>query len=114
MGLYHVGYAAVSKKASVDYLDRVFVDMMWYKAFSIYLVLRQGINVLFQDVDLVWFRDPMQYFHDYRRQTYNRSMETGKTLFYIILMHSSIYFIMMKCAYCLLHCDCPLLRRYLH
>ena len=72
MGLYHEGYAAVSKKASVDYLDRVFVDMMWYKAFSIYLVLRRGINVLFQDVDLVWFRDPMQYFHDYRKETFNR------------------------------------------
>lgn len=31
MGLYHEGYASVSKAASVDYLDRVFVDMMWYK-----------------------------------------------------------------------------------
>lgn len=65
MALYHVGYAAVSKKASVDYLDRVFVDMMWYKAFSVYLVLSHGINVLFQDVDLVWFREPMGYFHKY-------------------------------------------------
>ena len=34
--------------------------------------LRRGINVLFQDVDLVWFRDPMQYFHDYRKETFNR------------------------------------------
>lgn len=96
MALYHVGYASVSKKASTDYLDRVFVDMMWYKAFSVYFVLKQGkaciflprsayfcvqsnpqphlsrslphlvgINILFQDVDLVWFRDPMQHFHDY-------------------------------------------------
>ena len=31
-----------------DFHCRVFVDMMWYKAFSIYLVLRRGINVLFQ------------------------------------------------------------------
>jgi hypothetical protein len=52
----------VSKKASNDYLDRVFVDMMWYKAFSVYLVLRQGVNILFQDADLVWFRDPFPYF----------------------------------------------------
>jgi len=39
--LYHRGYASVSKKASNDYLDRVFVDMMWYKAFRyvyIYMV----------------------------------------------------------------------------
>jgi hypothetical protein len=77
MGLFHEGYASVSKKASQDYLDRVFVDMMWYKAFSIYLVLRRGINVLFQDVDLVWFRDPMPYFHDYRARTQERSEQTG-------------------------------------
>ena len=28
IGLFHEGYASVSKAASVDYLDRVFVDMM--------------------------------------------------------------------------------------
>jgi hypothetical protein len=77
MGLFHEGYASVSKKASQDYLDRVFVDMMWYKAFSIYLVLRRGINVLFQDVDLVWFRDPMPYFHNYRARAQERSEQTG-------------------------------------
>lgn len=30
-----------------------------------------------KDVDLVWFRDPMQYFHDYRAAVHNRSVETG-------------------------------------
>eukprot|EP00981_Chlorochromonas_danica_P009531 scaffold2721_cov181-Ochromonas_danica.AAC.9 len=69
MGLYHEGYASVSKKASTDYLDRVFVDMMWYKAFSVYFVLAEGVNILFQDVDLVWFHDPMAYFHDYQAAT---------------------------------------------
>ena len=65
MGIYHEGYSSVSKKASTDYLDRPFVDMMWYKAFSVYLVLRLKINVLFQDVDLVWFRDPFPVFHNW-------------------------------------------------
>ena len=23
-----------------------------------------GYDVLFQDVDMVWFRDPLEYFHD--------------------------------------------------
>jgi hypothetical protein len=65
MGIYHKGYSAVSKKPSTDYLDRPFVDMMWYKAFSIYLVLQMKVNVLFQDVDLVWFRDPFSVFHSW-------------------------------------------------
>jgi hypothetical protein len=25
------------------------------------------INVLFQDVDLVWFKDPFPYFHDFNK-----------------------------------------------
>ena len=65
MGIFHTGYSSVSKDASNDYLDRVFVDMMWYKAFALFLILRMDINVLFQDVDLVWFKDPFPYFHDY-------------------------------------------------
>lgn len=77
MAMYHQGYAFVNKKASTDYLDRVFVDMMWYKAFSVYLILRRRINVLFQDVDLVWFHDPMPYFHKYLEDTRARSMQTG-------------------------------------
>jgi hypothetical protein len=69
IGIYHTGYSAVSKAASKDYLDRVFVDMMWYKAFSVYLILRMKINVLFQDADLVWFKDPFPYFHSYGKDS---------------------------------------------
>jgi hypothetical protein len=64
LGLYHTAFASVSKVASHDYLDFTFVDMMWYKCFSIYMILREGFNILFQDVDLVWFRDPFPFFHE--------------------------------------------------
>ena len=62
IGLYHKAFAAVSKSASNNYLDFTFVDMMWYKCFSIFLILREGFNVLFQDVDVIWLRNPFQYF----------------------------------------------------
>jgi hypothetical protein len=65
MALYHSAYGTVSRKASADYLDRVFVDMMWYKCFATFVLLRRGVNVLFQDVDMVWFKNPFQYFRDY-------------------------------------------------
>ena len=29
----------------------------------------QGLNILFQDVDLVWFREPWQYFKDYMAES---------------------------------------------
>ena len=76
MGIYHIGYSAVSKKASKDYLDRVFVDMMWFKAFSVYLILRLKVNVLFQDADLVWFQDPFPYFHSYGKDS-SGNVEVG-------------------------------------
>jgi hypothetical protein len=51
--------------------------MMWYKAFSVYLLLRLRINVLFQDVDLVWFRDPFPYFKAYIAKAQAKSQLTG-------------------------------------
>ena len=77
MALFHEGYASVSKKASMDYLDRVFVDMMWYKAFSVYLLCRLRINVLFQDVDLVWFKDPFPYFKAFIAKAQAKSQLSG-------------------------------------
>jgi hypothetical protein len=52
---------------SQAYLDAVFVDMMWYKAFSVWLILKLGYNVLFQDLDIIWFKDPFPYFHTFIR-----------------------------------------------
>ena len=63
MGYYHPSFTDVPRKASGGYLDKVFVMMMWYKAFSLHIMLRMGCHVLFQDVDLVWFRDPYEYLH---------------------------------------------------
>ncbi len=63
MALYHeASFADVSRNASYEYLDRIFIDMMWYKSFSVWLLLKMQYNVLFQDVDLVWYRDPVHYF----------------------------------------------------
>ena len=80
MGIFHTGYSSVSKDASNDYLDRVFVDMMWYKAFALFLILRMDINVLFQDVDLVWFKDPFPYFHDYIKSSNEKTLLTGSNI----------------------------------
>ena len=79
-------FAYVSKTANYEYLDPVFVDMvaisahtyihtyihvykscyfihqMWFKSFSVWLLLKMGFNVLFQDVDLVWFKNPLDLF----------------------------------------------------
>ena len=42
--------------------------MMWYKSFSLWVMLKLGYHVLFQDADLVWFKDPFPYFHRVLRE----------------------------------------------
>lgn len=69
VGFFHPFFAKADRRASSGYLDRVFVEMMWYKAFSLWLGLKLGYNVLFQDVDLVWFKNPLEYFHRHRNKS---------------------------------------------
>jgi hypothetical protein len=89
IGIFHEQFATASRKSSgvrttqladlscpsclmlicifpvQAYLDAVFVDMMWYKAFSVWLILKLGYNVLFQDLDIIWFKNPFPYFHNF-------------------------------------------------
>jgi len=62
IAIYAAEFEQVSTDASAQYLDPIFVDMMWYKSFSVWILLKMKFNVLFQDVDLVWFKEPFSYF----------------------------------------------------
>eukprot|EP01042_Synura_sphagnicola_P003286 gene3286-4067_t len=44
IGIHQDYFASVAREASVGYLDRVFIDMMWYKAFSVWTLLHMGYN----------------------------------------------------------------------
>ena len=52
------------KLAAESYADRTFAKVMWIKATAVYIALAAGFDILFQDVDLVWMRDPIAYLHD--------------------------------------------------
>jgi len=67
IAVHAVEFEQVSAHASAQYLDPIFVDMMWYKSFSVWILLKMRFNVLFQDVDLVWFKDPFSYFASHTR-----------------------------------------------
>ena len=71
IAIYTEEFEQVSSHASAQYLDPIFVDMMWYKSFSVWILLKMRFNVLFQDVDLVWFKEPFSYFasHSHVGQT---------------------------------------------
>lgn len=55
---------ALPKGEAKFYGDPIFASMMQAKILCVVNVLNLGYDVLFQDVDMVWFKDPLEYFHD--------------------------------------------------
>jgi hypothetical protein len=46
------------------YGDRAFVAMMFAKVVCVQMINFLGYDLLFQDVDVVWYKNPLEYFHD--------------------------------------------------
>jgi len=57
--LYHPSFGTYSAEATKAYGHLDFLAMMHMKNIAVWLGLSSGRNVLFQDSDLVWFRDPL-------------------------------------------------------
>ncbi|KAL7448519.1 hypothetical protein ACHAWC_003027 [Mediolabrus comicus] len=55
---------ALPKGEARMYGDKIFASMMYAKILCVVYVSMLGYDVLFQDVDMVWFKDPLEYFHD--------------------------------------------------
>ena len=49
---------------SENFGDRNFSGAMYYKNAAIYESLKLGANLLFQDVDLIWLRNPLPYLSE--------------------------------------------------
>lgn len=62
--LHDEAFGPIPKDAAGNYGDGVFGRLMWFKATSIYAAANAGFNVLFQDADLVWLRDPVPFLQD--------------------------------------------------
>ncbi len=59
--IHSTALGSMPENAAGSYLDKTFSRMMWFKATSVYLAVKCGFNVLFQDVDLVWLINPIPY-----------------------------------------------------
>jgi len=57
-------FGALPSEEATKYGDPVFASMMYAKVLCVLYVSLLGHDVLFQDVDVVWFKDPVAYFHD--------------------------------------------------
>ena len=60
-GIYNQYLSQIPKKAAGNYGDNTFGKLMWLKTTSVYIALAAGFDVIFQDADLVWLKDPVPH-----------------------------------------------------
>jgi hypothetical protein len=58
------GEKVIPKGAAQHYGDKVFTGMMFSKIYCVHLVNTLGYDVLFQDVDIAWYKDPIEFFEN--------------------------------------------------
>jgi len=54
-------FGGMPEQAAQRYGDKVFSRMMMAKVYCVHLVMNLGYDVLFQDVDMVWQKSPLEY-----------------------------------------------------
>ena len=56
--------ASIPKAKAAVYGDDIFTSVMFAKVLCVQLVNELGYDLLFQDADVVWYKNPLDYFHD--------------------------------------------------
>ncbi|KAG7367502.1 nucleotide-diphospho-sugar transferase [Nitzschia inconspicua] len=54
-------FGDMPEQAANRYADMIFTRMMMAKIYCVHLALTSGYSVLFQDVDVVWYKNPLPY-----------------------------------------------------
>jgi hypothetical protein len=67
-------FAKMPEKAARFYADAAFSGMMMAKVYCVHMINLLGYNVLFQDVDIVWYRNPLEFFTNSSNPLYHFDM----------------------------------------
>lgn len=64
IAVFEVGdaFGEMPTKAASAYGDKVFQHMMFSKVYCVHMINAMGFDVLFQDVDVIWYKDPLPFF----------------------------------------------------
>jgi hypothetical protein len=52
-------FGTIPKEYANEYADDTFVKIMFAKIYSVHLISQLGYNFLFQDVDVIWYKNPL-------------------------------------------------------
>jgi hypothetical protein len=64
-------FGDMPESAANKYGDMVFARMMMAKIYCVHLALTSGYNVLFQDVDVIWYQNPLPYLESKKFNGYD-------------------------------------------
>jgi len=67
-------FSEMPEDAAGHYLDKNFRKMMIAKVYCIHMVSMLGYDILFQDVDVVWYQNPLTWFHNTSNPHYDFDM----------------------------------------
>ena len=67
-------FADMPTEAARAYADKTFRQMMAAKVYCVQMVSMMGYDILFQDVDVVWYKNPLEWFHDTTNPHYHFDM----------------------------------------
>jgi len=84
------------KKGAQRYGDKIFSKMMVAKTLCVQLINMLGYDLIFQDVDIVWWRNPLEYFENHSKDGYDMYFQDdgARTLRYAPLSaNSGFYFV---------------------
>jgi hypothetical protein len=88
-------YGTQDKEAAASFGDYTFTRMMFPKTAAVQDILNLGYDVFFQDVDLVWKKDPTEYlFRQDRRCLDAQFMYDGPNPFYQPLHANTGFFLL--------------------
>ncbi len=63
-------FGSMPKEAAGRYADSTFTSMMLAKVYCVQMISMLGYDILFQDVDIVWHQNPLDFFHDTSNPSY--------------------------------------------
>ena len=79
------------KEAAKEYADDTFRLMMFAKVYCVHIVSQLGYDFLFQDVDVIWYKNPLDVSYVIYQYVSNAVSVSVSVLFYcsILRLHLS-------------------------
>jgi hypothetical protein len=59
-----INYGGIPLKAAKQFADSTFAAVVLAKVYCVHMISMLGYDILFQDVDVTWYRNPLEFFHN--------------------------------------------------